>query len=808
MKATIKFSVTVLYSVLMMICSYGQSGKISGTIVDEFGPLAGASVRLMDATMSNAIRGVVSDFDGNFNIQAELEEDMYLEFRYMGYETLFSNKIRLSNNRKEVILDSIHMAAVSEGLEAVSLTVKKKEISLGEGKMKIKVEDNPMAQGESAYGLLNRLPGVSLTHNGDILLNGKSGVKITVNDRMVYMSGEELKTYLESLPSDAISNIEINTRPSAAMDAEGGAGILNINLKKGRSKNLAGNITAGYAFQNRNLWNGNIFLNKQHNKFDWAVILDASEKSNTRNQALSTTYNQASELEWLKQKGKEKNVRRPLFLQFDTNLNVTDNQKTGINFQLGKKTSHKDWDTETDIKERSTGKIRHIRSFNDGDEDFEYGVLSAYYEIQTDTLGSSFRISADGSKVNRELDTHFLNEFDVNLPETFSERSKSPARNDYQIFAGKADYHKSFKNGMVFKAGSKYSRVNFDSQLEFYAIQDNTPIYVENRSNTFDYEENIFALYSEFETKLGTKLNLHTGLRMEKTWGEGVERIAGTNHKKNYMDWFPSVSLTRQVNDNYSVEFAYFKRIIRPQYEFLNPQIFYIDPYNYIKGNPSLKPEKRHIVEINNIIKKKYQVGISFTYHEDFIGEVPKAEIETNQTVFSMMNLSKALDFGITAFVPVEVTKFWSMNNTMAANYQSYSLDWDNRSQRKQGSAFVLVQNQHQLKLPKEFLFGVNVMARSGLTYGYYRVGGNWGTDMFLQKSLNNNTWNFNLKVTDVFRSLKMNIDYEFNGNSNNIKQYMGDRNISFQIKYRFGNGKKNTIENAKDFEEFERINK
>src|SRR5699024_2985805 len=236
-----------------------------------------------------------------------------------------------------------------------------------------------------------------------------------------------------------------------------------------------------------------------------------------------------------------------------------------------------------------------------------------------------------------------------------------------------------------------------------------------------------------------------------------------------YIDWLPNISLRQEITDDYQIEYAYNKRITRPQYEFLNPQIFYIDPYNYAEGNPSLQPQRTHSLSMNHLIKQKYQFGLSFDYNKDFMTEVPMTDNETNQTSFVVNNLKRSVDIGVNAYVPIKMRHYWNMNNSLVANYQSYKLDLEDHIKRINKHLFLLFQNQQQIQLPKDIQLNLNITARSPFNHGYYKIHGQWWTDISLKKSFLENKLDVSLKFTDIFKTMNIDNDYRFNGHNSSI---------------------------------------
>ncbi|MEJ0080781.1 MAG: hypothetical protein WDM78_07460 [Puia sp.] len=85
-------------------------------------------------------------------------------------------------------------------------------------------------------GRFGKISRVSVDKDGNISLKGKQGVTIMIDNRPTYMSGAQLATYLRSLPSSAIDQLEIMSNPSAKYDAAGNSGIINLKTKKNKAR--------------------------------------------------------------------------------------------------------------------------------------------------------------------------------------------------------------------------------------------------------------------------------------------------------------------------------------------------------------------------------------------------------------------------------------------------------------------------------------------------------------------------------------------------------------------------------------------
>src|ERR1019366_797992 len=100
--------------------------------------------------------------------------------------------------------------------------------------------------------------------------------------------------------------------------------------------------------------------------------------------------------------------------------------------------------------------------------------------------------------------------------------------------------------------GGKITDVHTSNTFDFYDVNGNTEVKDVNLSNTFSYDENVKALYVNYNRPLSKKTTLQAGVRMENTQSKGnlVSEISQPYQgvKRSYTNFFPSGALTYVLN--------------------------------------------------------------------------------------------------------------------------------------------------------------------------------------------------------------------------------------------------------------------
>ena len=166
---------------------------------------------------------------------------------------------------------------------------------------------------------------------------------------------------------------------------------------------------------------------------------------------------------------------------------------------------------------------------------------------------------------------------------------------------GAAQIRKGFMVGGQHPEGTHFVSKEYLGGINFGSMEGEADN--EEMSGNYHANEQITSAYLRFDQKLGRKLNLMLGLRMEHTaldyrglnWvvdEEEKESLAPTgNRKNNYTNWLPSVLLKYDVNDDFKLRASFTETLSRPKYAALIPSVNYnsADEEATI-GNPDLKP--------------------------------------------------------------------------------------------------------------------------------------------------------------------------------------------------------------------------
>lgn len=233
---------------------------------------------------------------------------------------------------------------------------------------------------------------------------------------------------------------------------------------------------------------------------------------------------------------------------------------------------------------------------------------------------------------------------------------------------------------------------------------------------------------------------------------------------------------------------SYSRRIDRPDYQNLNPFVFYLDPYTYQKGNPFLRPQYTNSVELTHVFKGAFSTTLGFSRTTDFINqETPRQIAAQNITYVTPENLGHLDNLSLNMSFPVPVTKWWRMQNNISTYYQNYQTVYSDTPYQVKLVAFNLY-TSNNFTLSKTLSAEVSGWYNSASQYGFYRAQPMGAFSIGVQKKLMDGKANLKLNVNDPFwmnqfrgRAMVQDIDFR-------VGSRWESRRIMLTFTYRFGN--------------------
>jgi outer membrane receptor for ferrienterochelin and colicin len=171
--------------------------------------------------------------------------------------------------------------AKERNLGEVTVKATKSAIETAPGKTIVNVQAMPGVAGKNVLDMLRNMPGVTVDGKGNITMTGKDGVLVMIDSRPTYLSGDELRDYLQGMTAEEVSQVEIMTQPPAHYDAEGNSGIINIKTRKTRRAGLNGSITGAFSKSKLYASNNTALVNYRKNKINIYARLNYINASGT-----------------------------------------------------------------------------------------------------------------------------------------------------------------------------------------------------------------------------------------------------------------------------------------------------------------------------------------------------------------------------------------------------------------------------------------------------------------------------------------------------------------------------------------------
>jgi hypothetical protein len=652
------------------------------------------------------------------------------------------------------------------------------------------VEGTVMAEGANALDVLGRSPGVFITSDGSINLNGRTGVTVMINDRPMYMSAADLTSFLRSMSADNIKSIEVITSPSARFDAEGAAGVINIQLKKNTVDGVFGNVMLGGQYNGKAAPNTGLTLNVKKGKWtsngtvNYNEFVEINDLEIGRNFALesgTSTFLQESRI--------TERSRTPSFTGA-ANYELRPNQNLGINVQASSTSSNGINDSGTSISNPGQLNTTSFSSINDSGDQTSRLFTNLHYDAKLDTLGGKISADLDFTVMELASDALLKNSYSNGLIPPTQTTDRVLTLNDmyYTILTSKVDWIKPLKGGKVLEAGLKGSWVESDNNLDLSRGIGDGQLQPDPNSNRFIYQENVLAAYTSLKGDFSPKLSYQAGLRMENSDVTGTSKTLNQVNNQKYTNLFPSVFLQHKISDNYQVVYNVNRRITRPNYRLLNPFVYYIDPLTTEKGNPSLRPQYSTNLEMDHVIKGVYQFTLGYSVTEDAFMQVFEQDEEARSSTLFTANFDKTKNFNFQGVVPLELTKWWNSSNLVQVNYNKFkSLLGKDVLDVSQVS--YLLRTQHNFNLPKGFKLELVGIYLSPQIWGQGEIQSLGWVDAGMTKSLMKDKLSLSINGGDLFRTKLIRVAIDFSDIDTQIRQYQNDQNVRITLRYNFSKG-------------------
>ena len=353
---------------------------------------------------------------------------------------------------------------------------------------------------------------------------------------------------------------------------------------------------------------------------------------------------------------------------------------------------------------------------------------------------------------------------------------------DILISSLKSDYEQQMLKGKI-GIGFKSSFVKTSNIFGYSTV---TPTLSQSASNVFDYNENINAVYLNYNRNL-KKINFQFGLRVENTNSDGKLTSIAQNEqvKRNYTDFFPSGGITYNPNDNNSFALIYSRRIERPSYQSLNPFVNRIDLFTGNRGNPFLQPQYTSNVKLSHTFKYKLTTALSYSYISDFFAQVSQAE-NGNENYLISKNVAnnEVINLGIS--YPFKVNKWWNVYTSLNAFSSRYiSTDPSFKSMRQET---LNIFGQNTFNIGKDLTMEVSGWFNSPSVWGgTYRTSSLGSLDIAFQKKFLNKKLNARIAFSDILYTSPWRGASEFGGVSISGDGGNDSRQVRFSLSYNFG---------------------
>lgn len=744
---SIRLFFTFLFCSLLSLSLSAQDGDmtVSGKVVQQGTdtPVEFATVMLMDPATEQAVDGTSTELDGTFSLMAPAGR-YDLEISFIGFQAERVKNIVVA--AEAVDLGTINLRENSALLDEVVVRAEKSTTEFRLDKRVFNVGKDLSSTGASALDVLNNVPSVNVSIEGQISLRGSAGVQILINGKPSVLADEQGGA-LGTITAEMIESIEVITNPSAKYEAEGTAGIINIVLRKDERKGMNGSISVNTGVPDNH--SVGLSLNRRTEKFNlfsqfgvgYRELPNDSEVINLdkatgqtissigeefRNETfynvvLGTDYH-INNLNIITLSGNfayevEDQPSRTLFTQLDANNSILSEWRRE--------------ETTEATNPKYQYELNYKREFPDNeDHTLLFSALGRFFGKDQSSDFSNTTISGA--------------DFDA-LQQT---RTKFQEAN----YTFKLDYTRPFSEEITLETGAQFVLNDVSNDFEVRDWVEDMFVTNPGLTNVFNYDQEVLGVYGTGSYE-GDRWGVKLGLRAEHTLLNTLLVTTNEANKQEFTNLFPTLHTSYKINEAFSVQAGYSRRIFRPRLWDLNPFFNIRNNFSIRTGNPNLLPEFTDSYEVTGILiagPATMNFGVYHRYTTDVVERI--STFENNVNTFMPFNI------GTNRTTGAEFNAKYSPSRKLSFLYD-FNYGYFNREGTFEDTNFDFTADQWstrlttKVKLPADFDVEVTGRYRSSVQTVQTVISENFFADFGLRKKIMKGKGVINLSIRDVFAS-------------------------------------------------------
>jgi hypothetical protein len=451
-------------------------------------------------------------------------------------------------------------------------------------------------------------------------------------------------------------------------------------------------------------------------------------------------------------------------------------------------------DNVTNITETNGSPQRQTRANQGVDALWQNFSTNLNFRRALDTAGQELTADFDFIMYDSKNENSMINSYYdmAGNPTTMADTLLGDLPQHIKIYSAKIDYIKPLKKGASFEAGVKTSFVKTDNDASYDSVVRGGIVHDFNRSNHFIYKENINAAYVNLRGKLSKKWNGQLGLRLENTVSRGDQVTSGVSFNRPYTQLFPTAYLQYMANKNNSFVLNYGRRIRRPDYESLNPFIYFVDRYTYRQGNPDIRPQFSHNIELSHTFRNFLTTTLNYSRTHDIIQNVIEQKEEKQETFIKTANIAKQRQYGLSVSANNPITKWWT--NSFYINVFNNRFNGIVNDTIVTISATTLVLNgSQQFKFAKTWTAEVSGFFRTAGLEGVIRSKPVGMVSIGFGKQVMKGKGTVRMNLRDVFYTQQFRATSKYSNVDAAFQERRDSRVLNVAFTYRFNKGKLNS---------------